>query len=135
MQLTQKDHIAMERGILKTSPLRFIIYFTSANVSIMLFTLYRAHLGAWFVNGLLFAISDIIAFLIFTIIMISYYKLGSEVWKVRRFIREYIPKFLSILISSALTLFALYAVTEISMIFSLYTARVLGFDPLTGYVP
>lgn len=100
-----------------------------------MFTLYKAQSGAWFVNGLLFAIEDIIAFIIFTIILISYYKFGIEVWRLKGSIQKYVPRFPSILIASTLTLFALYTLSEISMIFSLYTARVLGFDPLNGYVP
>lgn len=125
----------MREREVSTVPKRLIIYFFLAVTSITFFSLLKASSGFWFMNGLIFAMSSPEAFILFGIILFSYYMFGVEAWRLRLYIIDRTPQYFSVLLGSILVVFSIYFLSEFSRIFSLFIARYFGLDPLQGYVP
>lgn len=125
----------MRERVVSASPNRLITYFFLALASITFFSLLKASSGSWFINGFIFALDSLEAFIFFIIILFSYYKFGVEVWRLRSYIIDRTPQYLSVILGFILVIISIYCLSEFSMVFSLYIVRHFGLDPLQGYVP
>jgi hypothetical protein len=125
----------MKEREVSASPFRLIKYFFLAIASITFFVLLKESYGSWFINGFIFALDSPEAFIFFIIILFSYYKFGVEVWRLRLYIIDQTPQFLSVILGFILVIISIYCLSEFSMIFSLYIVRHFGLDPMQGYVP
>ena len=125
----------MKERVVSASPNRLITYFFLALASITFFSLLKASSGSWFINGFIFALDNLEAFLFFIIILFSYYKFGVEVWRLRLYIIDRTPQYLSVILGFTLVFISIYFLSEFSRIFSLFIVRYFGLDPVQGYVP
>ena len=108
----------MKEREVSASPFRLIKYFFLAITSITFFVLLKASYGLWFINGFIFALDSPEAFIFFIIILFSYYKFGVEVWRLRLYIIDQTPKFLSVILGFILVIISIYCLSEFSTIFS-----------------
>ena len=125
----------MSKKGLGASPYSLIKYFFIALSSITFFVLLKASSGSWFEGGFIFAFDNFLAFIIFIIILFSYYKFGVEAWRLRLYVVDRIPQFMANMIGFLLVITSVYFLSEFSMVFSLYIVGALGLDPLQGYIP
>lgn len=125
----------MREREVSASPNWLITYFVLALASITFFSVLKASSGSWFLNGFIFALDSPEAFIFFIIILFSYYKFGVEVWRLRLYIIDQTPKFLSVILGFIIVIISIYCLSKFSMIFSLHIVRHFGLDPLQGYVP